>query len=143
MRGVKSEALTVVCAAITAGAVAACGASSPVKSASSGSGIQQFTNTVSGTVNCPTGLPVVGIWVNDGLSSGSGWASYSAAGSDGAAFKYTLPSDASLYDLHVGCGGTPQAWAFTYYSPVVSGSKGVVPLSLTPAANQPPGWIDN
>lgn len=70
-------------------------------------------SSISGTVTCMTGRYVEGIWVI-GQSSTSGWAWMSAPGNTHSqvSFSYTLNNGGS-FDLHVGCGGTPQNWAST------------------------------
>jgi hypothetical protein len=75
---------------------------------------------VSGTVTCFYGNNAeVGIWVNAG--SKSGWASRSPNGSGGVNYSYGAISAGTTYRLHVGCGGTPQNWGTTFYTPWVTG----------------------
>lgn len=65
-----------------------------------------------GTVKCPTGMPVVGVWISAGTQSG--WASYSRLASSGVGATqadYSRGfSRASTYKVTVGCGGSPAAW---------------------------------
>ncbi len=77
------------------------------------------SGTISGTVECFYGNNAeVGVWVN--ASSGTdGWATKSPNGT-GISYSYTL-SQSSSYRLHVGCGGTPQNWGATMYTPWVNG----------------------
>ena len=68
------------------------------------SGVATASN---GTVNCMNGSTVVGMWVQ--VSGGtSGWAARSGSGS---AQNWSFNTQGKSYRVHVGCGGTPQAWA--------------------------------
>ena len=64
---------------------------------------------VRGTVACPSGKPVVGVWVASS-GGGSGYASWSAypGASTIARFSRTFSTNlpTTIY-LNVGCGGTP------------------------------------
>lgn len=76
--------------------------------------------SVSGSVDCTYGNNAeVGVWVEAG--SHSGWASLTPDGYGGAYYSYGAISAGTTYRLHVGCGGTPQNWGITFYTPYVSG----------------------
>ena len=76
---------------------------------------------VSGHVQCTSGAPVVGVYVETGTSV-QGFASFDAAQSRSvASFAYSVPSD-HPYSVHVGCGGTPSAWATDNRSDDVMGA---------------------
>lgn len=99
-------------AALFAGTVLASGmalVAAPYASAS-------VSGTVTGEVDCVYGnySNVVGIWV-DAANGADGWATTSNDGVGGKFFSYTLTASSSSYSLHIGCGGTKQDWAHTYY----------------------------
>jgi len=76
--------------------------------------------SISGSVDCTYGNNAeVGVWVEAG--SRSGWASLTSNGYGGAYYSYGAISAGTTYRLHVGCGGTPQQWGITFYTPYVSG----------------------
>jgi hypothetical protein len=76
--------------------------------------------SVSGSVTCFYGNNAeVGVWVNAG--SKSGWATMWDNGNGGKFYSYGAISAGTTYRLHVGCGGTPQNWGITFYTPWVSG----------------------
>jgi len=77
--------------------------------------------SVSGDIQCFYGNDaVVGAWVE--VPGGtSGWASLSPDGYGGANYSYGAVSAGTTYRLHVGCGGTPQSWGTTFYTPYVTG----------------------
>lgn len=63
----------------------------------------------SGTVMCADQSTVVGVWVE--VSGGrSGWATRSGSG---YSQRWSYNTQAKSYSLHVGCGGTPQKWAYS------------------------------
>jgi hypothetical protein len=75
-----------------------------------------------GTVECATGRPVEGVWV-DVANGHSGWAEWAAEPNnpDRASYSYELQM-AGKYTVHVGCGGSPENWASeTWSEPVASG----------------------
>jgi hypothetical protein len=75
-----------------------------------------------GTVECATGRPVEGVWV-DVANGHSGWAEWAAEPNnpDKASYSYELQM-AGKYTVHVGCGGSPENWASeTWSEPVASG----------------------
>lgn len=82
---------------------------------------------ISGTVSCPSGNAVEGVLV---FAAGAGGASPPPTGvaagggpfgaADTASYDFGLPSQ-EPYSLRIGCGGSPQDWAITGYTPSVSG----------------------
>lgn len=67
--------------------------------------------------------PVVGIWVSTN-AGGDGWASRSSTPDPMInSYSKSIPSGATKINVAVGCGGTPQRWARTYYGSI-SVSKG-------------------
>jgi hypothetical protein len=89
--------------------------------------------TIAGQLSCSSGRSVEGVWVQAG--SGSGFAPWSGIG-DGASasYSYRLPTT-ETYALHVGCGGTPQSWAVSADTPVVSGSHSFDCFDISSAAD--------
>ena len=86
--------------------------SSPVASAAT---------AVSGEVMCVSQAPVVGVWIA-ASNGGSGWAYWTASGTNyNARYFYSLPKGGS-YSVHVGCGGTPSRWGADIRSSYRSGS---------------------
>lgn len=67
---------------------------------------------VAGTVKCPEGQPVTGVWVEPMGGGGRGWARWQAEleQPNVAAFGKAIDAGASSYRLSVGCGGTPREW---------------------------------
>lgn len=70
-----------------------------------------------GTITCPAGEPVVGVWID--ADTGQGWAQWrpqSAEDTTTAEYSRDVgePTD---YSVHVGCGGTPDNWEYADYSP--------------------------
>ncbi|MBU1228072.1 MAG: hypothetical protein KJ698_12785 [Actinobacteria bacterium] len=69
--------------------------------------------TVSGTVACLFGKPVVAVWV-ESTRGDSGWASWERrTGAPWIAdysIKITTATASTRVRLHVGCGGDPEAW---------------------------------
>ena len=61
-----------------------------------------------GTVVC-SGGEVVGIWIEQ--AGNSGWASWNRTGYGSANWRYNFNSN--NYQIRVGCGGSPRAWAST------------------------------
>jgi hypothetical protein len=74
---------------------------------------------VTGQVNCDSGAPVEGFWIQS--ANASGWASWQDAAGTNADYWYSLPA-AQSYKMSVGCGGSPQSWAVATYTPSVSGT---------------------
>jgi hypothetical protein len=65
---------------------------------------------ISGTVACPKGAAVVGIWVKIEPRDGSGFASWSPQDTpERARFNYQLPR-LTPWTVNVGCGGTLKDW---------------------------------
>jgi hypothetical protein len=84
--------------------------------------------TVTGSVVCESGRPVVGVWI--AASSGQNDSGYAHLGPPDASgisypigaagtYSYRLPHGGT-YAVHVGCGGTAQGWASSSYSPLQS-----------------------
>lgn len=67
-----------------------------------------------GNVRCESGSAVVGVWVT-ASGGGSGWAQLSDSGDGATVFSRTVDRPGE-YQVHVGCGGTPDYWASTYHS---------------------------
>lgn len=78
--------------------------------------------TVSGVIECLSGRPVVGAWIQ--AQDGSGWANRKVVSSKGdvVVFWRDLPH-AESYAVHTGCGGSPDNWASRNYSPFVDSSE--------------------
>lgn len=78
---------------------------------------------ISGTAQCVSGNNVVGVWI-EATNGGSGWAYWTPTPGlpSEATYSYTLPNDGN-YDVTVGCGGTPQNWATSNVSPLLSGTS--------------------
>ena len=74
------------------------------------------------TVECRSGEPVVGVWV-EAANERSGFAQLDLSAPDPSQvdFVYRLPRDAA-YELNVGCGGTGASWGSSNDSDVVFGS---------------------
>ena len=73
------------------------------------------SGTISGTVDCTYGNNAeVGVWVN-AASGTDNFASWHTNSNGGIDYSYTL-SQASSYDLHIGCGGTTSSWGITMYT---------------------------
>lgn len=69
--------------------------------------------TVSGLVSCRTGLPVANVWIAEDTGVGL----YATKGTDmssgpATAYHAAIPKGVA-YQLHVGCGGSPQHWAMS------------------------------
>ncbi|HEY7145788.1 MAG TPA: hypothetical protein VH637_16225 [Streptosporangiaceae bacterium] len=88
----------------------------------------QNGTTVTGSVACTSGQPVVGVWVAASTGQAdSGLAHLGPPGTSGfsypigsrGTFSYRLPH-AGSYALHVGCGGTAHNWASSDYSALLS-----------------------
>lgn len=76
--------------------------------------------TVSGQVRCASGARVVGIYLDSGTPH-SGFASFHPGDvASVASYAYSVPKGRE-YSVHVGCGGTPAAWATDDRSDGVSG----------------------
>jgi hypothetical protein len=107
----KSKWLTIA-AAVTLGIGAAAAVQAPAAAAT----------TVKGQVTCVGNDNVVGVWIK-AENGGSGWASWSAPLVSWVAnYSYSLPNG-GRYQVHVGCGGTPQNWATNNKSGYVSGTN--------------------
>jgi hypothetical protein len=66
----------------------------------------------SGTVDCGW-LPVVGVWIEKVSGSGSsGWAWTPNDGSYNQPYYRANINSSATYNVHVGCGGTPQNWQY-------------------------------
>jgi hypothetical protein len=66
--------------------------------------------TASGTVQCASGTPPVGVWVS-APHGDAGWASLKPDRSDPAIGHFSRPiAHGGDYAVNVGCGGTPEKW---------------------------------
>jgi hypothetical protein len=73
-------------------------------------------------VNCTSGKPITGFWIQTQSAADSGWASWRGVGSGpNADYCYFMPPGQS-YKMSVRCGGTPQSWAVATYTPSVTGT---------------------
>lgn len=81
--------------------------------------------TVSGTIGCINSASPVGVWIQ-AKTSKSGWAQTKVpvrlGGHSKVDYSFTLDKGGD-YQVHVGCGGTPQKWAKSLKSKDVSGTK--------------------
>lgn len=78
---------------------------------------------VSGTVTCAKHYPVVGVWIDSSNDAHDGWASWSPISGEAWKASYYKGGTHEAYDVHVGCGGTPQHWGMTAYSGTVTGHQ--------------------
>lgn len=78
---------------------------------------------VRGSVMCVSQSSVVGVWIQ-AERGGSGWASWGRINgvNYNAWYAYTLPYG-GRYQVHVGCGGTPQRWGSNNKSGYVYGGR--------------------
>jgi len=76
---------------------------------------------VSGTVHCASGSAVQGVWVKEGRGSGGGFAGWSPEPGDRSKAHYHHGIWSGSYAVHVGCGGTKDAWGIEVRSGFVSG----------------------
>ena len=93
----------------------------------------------SGTVLCPAGKNVVGVWIHSNFLGESGWATWIPAEGqpEKAHFAYPLP-EGREYDASVGCGGTPDTWETSNYShTAVSGEPAEIVCSEIPPRRSP------
>ena len=76
-----------------------------------------MSGTISGDVFCTYNQynNIVGVYV-DAATGTDGWASWSNNGIGGAHWTRALSQSTSSYTLSIGCGGTPQSWAKTFYA---------------------------
>lgn len=90
--------------------------------------IDHGSSTVTGSVVCESGRPVVGVWIAASAGqSDSGYAHVGPSDSSGTSYpigpagtySYLLPHGGP-YAVHVGCGGTAAHWASRSYSPLLS-----------------------
>jgi hypothetical protein len=77
--------------------------------------------SVTGTVVCESGRPVVGVWI--AASTGQRDSGYAHLGTgyptaSTVTYSYHLGTGGS-YSVHVGCGGTTSDWASSNYSPTL------------------------
>ncbi|MFE7744792.1 hypothetical protein [Nocardia sp. NPDC057455] len=83
------------------------------------------STTVSGTIGCINSASPVGVWVQ-AKTSKSGWAQTKVpvrlGGHSKVDYSFNLDKGGD-YQVHVGCGGTPQKWAKSLKSKDVSGTK--------------------
>ncbi|MGB8860944.1 MAG: extracellular solute-binding protein [Ilumatobacteraceae bacterium] len=79
---------------------------------------------LAGTVECASGEPVVGIWVEaeSWPDANDGWAVFDPTDPGKANFTYTLQRG-GRYRLHVGCGGSSATWGSTNSTGFVTGSQ--------------------
>jgi hypothetical protein len=75
-----------------------------------------------GSVTCLSGAPVEGVWVV-GRAGGSGWATWSASASAKEFASFGRKISNGAWEVHVGCGGSPQTWRAASYSGWVSGTS--------------------
>jgi hypothetical protein len=80
------------------------------------------TIDATGSVTCLSGAPVEGIWVV-GRAGGSGWATWSASASAKQFASFGRKISNGAWEVHVGCGGSPQTWRAATYSGWVSGTS--------------------
>lgn len=83
---------------------------------------QAASVTVSGTVRCPSGAAVAGVWVQStggGSKFASRWAQPGAATVNG----YSATVNSGMVELHVGCGGTSSSWGSDQWTPRISVSS--------------------
>jgi hypothetical protein len=85
--------------------------------------------TVTGSVVCESGQPLVGVWIAASAGQAdSGVAHLGPADESGTSFpdgavgtySYRLPHGGS-YAVHVGCGGSSRHWVSSDFSPLLSG----------------------
>jgi hypothetical protein len=69
-----------------------------------------------GTVFCPSGEPVEGVWIDAG--TGQGWAHWQLKSpNDPSTAEYSRDVGAPTnYGVDVGCAGTPRRWEHTDYA---------------------------
>jgi len=77
--------------------------------------------TISGTVRCPSGAAVVGIWVQSS-GGGSRFASRWGYPGNAAVAGYSASVNSGAVELHVGCGGSPSNWASDQWTPRLTAS---------------------
>jgi hypothetical protein len=76
---------------------------------------------VTGTVHCASGAPIQGVWVGNEVGGGD-WAAWTADPSDPARATYSFTVKGDRYTVHVGCGGTKDAWGVEGKSGYVAGA---------------------
>lgn len=80
---------------------------------------------IGGTIGCINSASPVGVWVQ-AKNSKSGWADKKVpirlGGHSKVDYSFTLDKGGP-YQVHVGCGGTPQKWAKSLKSKDVTGGK--------------------
>jgi len=77
-----------------------------------------LSGSINGNLVCSysTYNNITGVWVN-ALNGTDGWASWYATNSYGDAYwSYNLSQSTTSYTLAIGCGGTTQNWAQTFYA---------------------------
>ncbi|HET8813953.1 MAG TPA: CHAP domain-containing protein [Solirubrobacterales bacterium] len=80
--------------------------------------------TINGTVRCPSGTPVVGVWVQSS-GGGSGFADRRAYPTNPSISGYKAAVNPGKVELHVGCGGEESDWDSDQWTPgfTVSASR--------------------
>jgi hypothetical protein len=104
---------------------------------------EKDAGTAKGTVECTSGAPVEGVWVDAANGKQSGWAHWQTLGKVSvAAFDRALP-DGGDYAVHVGCGGTPGDWLSSSVSQYVSSEAGSVEFVCQDVADSKLGICSN
>ena len=80
------------------------------------------THEVTGAVRCASGAPVRGVWVGNEVGGGD-WAAWTADPGDPARATYTFTVRGDKYTVHIGCGGTKDAWGVECQSEYVRGES--------------------
>ena len=101
---------------------------------------------VTGSVQCTSGKPVEGVWVNSS-GGGSGWAGH-LTGRDATVWYFRYPAahgtfsttPGSTISIHVGCGGTTGQWASDNWTDGVAASSSGN-LVLNAYSCHPPNWV--
>ncbi|HEY6731028.1 MAG TPA: CHAP domain-containing protein [Solirubrobacterales bacterium] len=78
--------------------------------------------TISGTVRCPSGAKVVGVWVQSS-GGGSKFASRSGYPGNSTINGYSASVNPGSVELHIGCGGSEASWASDQYTTKVTASS--------------------
>lgn len=84
------------------------------------------TYSIRGTVVCPSGLPVVGVWMQSS-GGGSGFASWTRYPGRSHVARYSRTFSTNLSSgiyLNVGCGGSTSAWSTSNRTPSKTVSSG-------------------
>lgn len=124
------EAARPVSAALLAGTLGAACLSSAGCASSPGS-------EAKGTVTCPAGEPVEGVWIDAG--TGQGWAQWHLKSSKNpTAAEYSRDvGEPTNYSVHIGCGGTPSNWEHADYGQQSAASDIAATWQCGPDPSQP------